>query len=439
MKRAILTALLLLVALPAVAQQPPTFPELDRGRRAAIVDSITAALDTVYVFPEVATEMVTSVRAKLESGEYDDFTDVMAFTDRLTEDLRAVSHDLHLGVRVEAPPTAAEEEDPAIAWERQQRFNRFRNHNFQEAVRLPGNVGYLKFDGFGGSQEAMETAVAAMNFLSNSDALIFDMTENGGGSPSMVQLITSYLVDRPTHLNSFYRRVTDDMKQFWTLPTVQGPRMPDIPVYVLTSRRTFSAAEEFTYNLKNLERATIVGETTGGGAHPVEGHFFAFPEYHVTMSLPFGRAINPITGTNWEGTGIEPHLACSKAEAKDTAYLHALGVLEAGADDTMQKNALAWTREGLDASLNPVGVGRDELESMVGSYGPRQIRLEQGMLVYQREGRDPFPMIPMGGDRFMFEDLGYFRIQFERDGDGNVVRLIGQYDNGRTDANDREG
>jgi hypothetical protein len=438
MKRIILTALLLLIALPALGQQPPNFPELDPGRRSAIIDSLVAALDTVYVFPEVATEMGTSVKRKLADGEYDDIADVADFTAQLTEDFQAVSHDLHLRVQVELPPSAEEEEDPAIAQERQRRFDRFRNHNFQEAVRLPGNVGYLKFDGFGRSPEAMATAVAAMNFLSNSDALIIDLTENGGGSPSMIQLLTTYLVHERTHLNSFYVRATDDMRQFWTLPYAPGPSMADIPVYVLTSRRTFSAAEEFTYNLKNLERATIVGETTGGGAHPVNGHFFAFPEYHITMSLPFGRAINPITGTNWEGTGIEPHLACSKAEAKDTAYLNALEALENDAEDPMQKRALAWTREGLAATVNPAPLNREVLDSFVGDYGPRHIKLEGETLVYQRDDRDPYPMIAMGEDRFMFADLDYFRIQFERNGDGKVVRLVGQYDNGRSDANDRD-
>jgi hypothetical protein len=254
----------------------------------------------------------------------------------------------------------------------------------------------------------------------------------------MIQLLTTYLVDHRTHLNSFYVRASDSTRQFWTLPYTPGPSMADIPVYVLTSSRTFSAAEEFTYNLKNLERATIVGETTGGGAHPVDGHYFAFPEYHVTMSLPFGRAVNPITGTNWEGTGIDPHLACTKAEAKNTAYFHALETLEKDSDDPMQKQALAWTREGLAAALNPVTLSAGELEPFVGDYGPRHILSTSGGLVYQRDERDPHPMMALGDDRFMFADLDYFRIQFELDDSGKVIRLVGLYDSGRIDGNDRD-
>jgi len=438
MKRLLLITLALLITVPALAQQPPSFPDLDQARRAAIVDSLTAALDTVYVFPDVATEMVTDVRRKLADGEYDDITDVAAFADRLTEDFRAISHDLHLRVGAGPLPEPELAEDPELAMQREREYNQRQNYEFQVAKRLPGNVGYLRFDGFSGDPEAGATAVAAMNFLGHCDALIIDLTRNGGGSPRMIQLLTSYLVEGPTHLNSFYVRSTDDMMQFWSLPYVPGPSMADIPVYVLTSGNTFSAAEEFTYNLKNLERATIVGETTGGGAHPVNRHWFAFPEYQVTMSLPFGRAINPITGTNWEGTGIEPHLACASDLARDTAYLDALETLEKSADDPGIKHGLAWARTGLAAKLEPTTLSKGELKKFEGDYGPRHITREDEDLFYQRDGRDAMRMIPMGDDTFMVGDLEWFRIRFERDEKDKVVRLVGMYSSGRVDGNDRD-
>jgi len=214
--------------------------------------------------------------------------------------------------------------------------------------------------------------------------------------------------------------------------------MADIPVYVLTSGNTFSAAEEFTYNLKNLERATIVGETTGGGAHPIDRHWFTFPEYFVTMSLPFGRAVNPITGTNWEGTGIEPHLACKSDLARDTAYLDALETLENESDDPMRKQMLAWARTGLANELEPVSLSKGELKKYEGDYGPRHISREGDALFYQRDGREKMRLIPMGEDTFRIADLDYFRIRFEHDEKGKVVRLVGMYDNGRVDGNDRD-
>jgi hypothetical protein len=437
-RRLLLAALALLIALPVLGQpRAPVFPDLDQARRAAIVDSLTVALDTVYVFPAVGTTMIEDLRARLERGEYDDVTDPREFAGLITEAFQAISHDLHLRVGVMPPPPAVEQEDPAEARRRQLAAARRDNFGFVSVEHLPGNVGYLRLDGFSGFPEAGPVAVAAMNFLAASDALIIDLTQNGGGSPSMIQLLTSYLVHDVTHLNSFYIRKTDDTKQFWSLPYVPGERMPDIPVYVLTSGNTFSAAEEFTYNLKNLERATIVGETTGGGAHPVEGHQFDFGDYWVTMSLPFGRAVNPITGTNWEGTGIEPHLACSAKEARDTAYAHALETLEKDCEDADRRFQLAWAREGVEARLHPTSLEDMDLEQFAGAFGPRTVRVQDGQLVYQRDDRDPMVMIPMGEDTFGFAELDWFRIRFERDEAGRVTRLVGLYAGGRTDVNER--
>ncbi|HEY6414403.1 MAG TPA: S41 family peptidase [Edaphobacter sp.] len=155
-----------------------------------------------------------------------------------------------------------------------------------------------------------------MNFLAHTDAVIFDLRENGGGDPKMVSLIATYLFDQPEHLNDLYERKTDTTTQYWTQPFVPGTKLGDKPVYVLTSNRTFSGAEEFTYDLKNLKRATIVGETTGGGAHPVRG---VRVDDHFVVGVPFARAVNPVSKTNWEGTGVEPDVSVKAADALTTA------------------------------------------------------------------------------------------------------------------------
>jgi retinol-binding protein 3 len=147
--------------------------------------------------------------------------------------------------------------------------------------------------------------------------MIIDLRENGGGTPKMVALITSYLFDRRTHLNDLWTRSTNTTAEFWTQDTVAGRRFGgEKPVYVLTSARTFSGAEEFTYNLKTLKRATIVGETTGGGAHPVRCRRI---DEHFMIGVPFARAINPITHTNWEGVGVEPDAKVPASEALNAA------------------------------------------------------------------------------------------------------------------------
>jgi hypothetical protein len=413
-------------------------PEIDAKTRAAIIDSITTALNEVYIFADKAEQMDELVRARLKDGEYDRFTSPASFSEQLTEDLRSICHDRHL--RVYAGPRVTEEEEeetPEQSHERRLAEARATNFAFKKVEILPGNIGYLKFDGFMGAEFAGPTAVAALNFLAYTDALIIDLRQNGGGNPSLIQLITSYFLEESTHLNSFYIRKSDETKQFWTQSHVEGPRMVDVPIYVLTSPYTFSGAEEFTYNLKNLERATIIGEVTGGGAHPVQGHYFNFPEFAVYMSLPYGRAVNPITGTNWEGTGVEPHIQVPADQALQTAQSEALKMLHEKQTDEDLKAELAWALKGIEVQLHPVTLSQAEMRPFIGTYGPRRIFSENEVLWYQREDRPKYRLIPMGEDMFMLDGLDYFRIQFERDDNGDVVRIVGMYDNGQQDMHER--
>ena len=204
--------------------------------------------------------------------------------------------------------------------------------------------------------------------------------------------------------------------------------MVDVPIWVLTSGRTFSAAEEFTYNLKNMERATIVGETTGGGAHPVDT--YSFPEVGVRMSLPFGRAVNPISKTNWEGTGIAPHVEVEAAKALEAAYGLALEKLAEGSDDPDQKARLTWALEGVRAEGNPMEVSLETLKEYIGSYAPRRIFLEDGALRYQRAEGPIATLSPMREDLFRLDIYDHFRLRFERDEKGRVILLVGVRDDG---------
>ncbi len=431
------------LAVPALAAPPapPAPPAITAQDRAAIVDDIAAALNEVYVFPETAKKMEEHMRRQLKSGAYDKLGTLDAFTQKLTEDLQSVSHDLHLGVGWDPEPPPGETGGPTPE-ERQARFEaqlRRDNYCFRKVEQLAGNVGYLKLDCFAEAGLGGATAVAAMGFLAGSDALIFDLRDNGGGSPSMIQLLTSYLVvgDEPTHLNSFYVRKGDKTEQFWTQAWVPGKRLPGVPVFVLTSGRTFSAAEEFTYNLKNLKRATLVGETTGGGAHPVDLH--RVKGYPVAMRLPFGRAINPISGTNWEGTGVEPDVKVPAPEALAVAHERALGAVAEKVSDPEQKTALEFVRGVLADRRKPVSLSAAEMQAFAGTYGPRTISTEEGALWYQRGKGRKLKLQPVGQDRFLVGDLDDFRIRFERDAGGSVVRLVGLYPDGSEEGHARGG
>lgn len=435
-KRTIRVGLLLSLVIAGLqaAAQPPQPPAVSAADRQVILDGVVAALHATYVFPEVAVKMEEHVRARLAAGAYDGLGSLTDFTAALTEDLRSVSKDLHLGVGW-APEPPGEGPSPA---EQQARFAaelRRDNYCFEKVEHLSGNVGYLRFDCFADAGLAGATAVAAMGFLSGSDALIVDLRWNGGGSPSMIQLLSSYLFAEPTHLNSFYIREGDRTEQFWTQAHVVGQRMVDVPVYVLTSGRTFSAAEEFTYNLRNLERATIVGETTGGGAHPVNGHPIA--GYPVRVSVPFGRAINPVTGTNWEGTGVEPHVAVPADQALARAHQMAVAELAEKATEPEDRRRLAWTARMIEDRGKAVTLPPDDLAAYAGAYGPRTIEADGGGLVYRRGEGPRLPLTPVGGDAFLVGDLDQFRLRFERDDSGRVVRLVGLYADGREEPSAR--
>jgi hypothetical protein len=298
--------------------------QLDAAARQKTIDAISAKLTEYYVYPDVAAKMIEAVQGHEKKGDYNSITDGNEFAEALTRDLSAVSHDRHLFVGYnpftspEPPPDSSSgPHEPSPA--EQARFRAMleqQNCTFSRVEILGHNIGYVKFGAFPPPDICGPTVVAAMNFLAPTDALIFDLRENHGGDPNMVDFMVSYLFNQPTHINDLTDRHDNETHQYWTLPWVLGPRFAEQPVYVLTSHETFSGGEEFTFDLKTQKRATIVGETTGGGAHPVRG----MPAGdHFTIGVPFGRPINPVTKGDWEGTGVEPAVKVSAADALTTA------------------------------------------------------------------------------------------------------------------------
>jgi hypothetical protein len=305
-------------ALPPGASVSDLNFKIDAATRTRVIDGAIAQLNESYVFPETAKKMADAVKARQKKGEYDSITDGGAFAKMLTDNFQEVSHDKHLNVDFSPVPMPKRPEGPpdADARARYRKDMERMNCGFDKVEILSGNVGYLKFNFFADPEVCGPTAVAAMNFLANVDAIIFDLRENGGGDPKMVAFISTYLFSEATHLNDLWERKGDVTHQYWTLPYVPGKRLDGKPAYVLTSKETFSGGEEFCYNLKNLKRATLIGETTGGGAHPVNGHRI---DDHFMIGVPFARAINPISKTNWEGTGVEPDVKVPAADALATA------------------------------------------------------------------------------------------------------------------------
>ena len=321
-----------------------------------IVTIALALLRSYYVFPERAEQAATAIEARLAAGEYDNL-DEITLADRLTSDLYEICADKHLRVRLgggpgrspgapglepgagpgartgpgpgpgprPGPGPGPDQDEPTdhearlLAMRRRGRLDNFGIHRVE---RLEGNVGYLDIRRVPVPAFAGPAIAAAMELVAGTYALIIDLRRNGGGAPDGVVFWCSYLFGHPpTHFNDIFRADTGETRQFWSVDYLPGPRYLDRPVYVLTSSRTFSGGEDFCYTLQALGRAVVIGETTGGGAHPTRG----FPiSAAVHIAIPFARSINPVTGTNWQGTGVVPDVAVPEADARDVAYGRAL-------------------------------------------------------------------------------------------------------------------
>jgi hypothetical protein len=429
----------LAAAGPAAFGQAPKDPALDGAKKQAIVDEIASLLNKNYIFAETAKKMEERVRGRLKNGDYDTYPGAEEFARAVSQDLLAVSKDRHLGFAFN-PEAAANirrlnsrsEDEARKAREFQLQAARRDNFGFQKVEHLRGNIGYIDFRAFQSPDQAGATAVAAMNFLAYCDAIIVDLRQNGGGDPAQIQLISSYFFREPAHLNDLYYRAADTTENYWTLPYVPGPKPVDADLYILTSSRTFSGAEEFTYNMKNLKRATVIGETTGGGAHPTNAMIV---QDDYILRVPVGRAINPVSKTNWEGTGVAPDVPVPAAQAYDRAYTLAVEKLAAKATEPQRKAEYEWILAGEKARQDPPSIDEKTLKAYAGVYGERKVTFENGALFYQRTG-PKYRLVPLTKTLFGVEGLDYFRAEFVVK-DGRAVEIIGIYDNGDRDSSPR--
>jgi peptidase S41-like protein len=329
--RAIIVGLTACLAAAAVSAQPPGPPPppapLDAAARTAVVKAAADALRQRYVYPDVGRRAAEAIEAALAAGKYDEIVQPWAFAERLTADLREIAHDKHLNVTARGPapvPAAATGTPPPGPPPRSEA-------GVTRSDRLPGNIGYIEVVALPGLDAFKGPVDKAMAGLADTRALIVDLRRNGGGTPQAEVYLTSYLLDpaKPIAVNRFVWRnpgtETFRTEDFMSSPTPYWYR--DKPVYVLTSARTFSGGEAVAYDMQALKLATIVGETTGGGANPGGGAPLT-PDFG--MFMPGGRGENPTTGTNWEGVGVKPDVAVPAADALKAA----LGLLGYTTDKT---------------------------------------------------------------------------------------------------------
>lgn len=430
-----------LITGPAVLYGQSAQLPLTEAEKKMVIDSISKRLADTYIFPEAAQRMVLALSAKARKGDYKAIAVPSQFAAKLAADLVDVSHDQHINISfdpawVQASKKTISKKDSIEMINRDFPNARADNFGFRKVAILDGNIGYLNLTRFYDPAAGGETAVSAMNFLSNTDALIIDLRQNDGGRGDMVQLIASYFFDPdPVMIVDIYSRAGDQHRQDWTLPYVPGKRLADKPLYLLTGKATFSAAESFLYFLKNRKRATLIGQPTGGGAHPVQ-HVMLTDRF--TMFIPYARPIDPITKTDWEGTGVNPHIVVPENEALLAAHVAALeGIMKGQAEN---RNA-AWALAALKAQISPVVLSDARLKSYTGSYsgGIRNLSFEKGKLYVQRSGGPRYELVPLTSDSFYIPEMPYLQIKVILE-KGKIIGLERHYNDGSIlkDLKDKE-
>ncbi|MGE0556232.1 MAG: S41 family peptidase [Gemmatimonadales bacterium] len=380
---------------PARAQRQPL--ALDRAIRAELIDQAAGALERTYIEADTGQLIAAAIRKRLASGAYDRLENPAQFADQVTRDLRSVNGDLHLGLRYSPEPSGPSplgRGDPSE-----------RNFGMGRAEILDGNVGYLEITGFMGAPGYRDAVVDALRFLSRTEALIIDVRRNGGGSGEMSHLVFShFLGSDPVPTIRVKRREGEPVVRE-SFAEVPGPRRPDVPLYLLTSQGTGSAAEEFSFVLKNLGRARIVGSRTAGAGHMVTGVPLS---RGFAISVSITRVMDARSGKEWEGTGVIPDLDVDPADALDAAHEAALVALAASASGS-KVSVLERLAETVRARRTAVTPG--PLDGLAGDYEGRVVSLRDGVVYYaRRRGALPEALVPLGGRRF---GLGATRYQFE--------------------------
>jgi len=395
-----------------------------------LIDSIEYTLLENYIFPKKAKLMADKLRSQYKKGAYKTIKDPFQIKHALENDLRSVHQDGHLHLnydpvmaeRVMLPLPARTTQDDSTALQREKADNFF----FTQVEILRGNIGYVQFQGFSGFvKEAKPTITAAFKFVENTSAVIIDLRKNHGGSPWMVKQIASYFVSERTHLNDIYERRGNETKEFWADPKDADGVMLLMPVYILTSRSTYSAAEDLTYAMQVNKRALIVGDTTGGGAHPV-GPFVVGQGYVITV--PIARSINPITKTDWEGTGILPDVPVrtedALTKAQEHILLHKLSTLS-------NKQELEQVQLQLLALKPTVALTAEQWRSLDGRYeadGNAEFHLkitsQPGKLIVKQEWDGSEVAFDAKSETDFFCNELQFPLKFTKNAQGEATQVL---------------
>ncbi|MDQ0465145.1 hypothetical protein QO010_002929 [Caulobacter ginsengisoli] len=424
-------ALLLALTGAAVAQTAPPQGPMAAAPAAPVqprlvVDGVAQAISDSYFDAAKGAQIAASLGAAAAKGEFDRFTDPRDLATALGNWLRPL--DAHFNVvwnpAAGPPPQGGPQRrapDPAQIAQREA-ADRRANFGFRRVEILSGNIGYIDlrqfadFDPESATAPARDAADAALALIARTDAVIIDLRDNGGGSPAMVGYLASAFTPAGANIyNTFHSREGDSSEA--PIKPYAKPRL-DVPVYILTTARTGSAAEALAYTLQQAGRATIVGEASGGAANP-GGMAPAGNGFAIFVSR--GSPENPISHKNWEGTGVQPDQPAPAAQALIVARRLALTAVVAKAPAGPARTDSQWALEALDAEGRPPVAPAADL---AGTYSGVNVTVNgEGLLQLQRGRRPPQVLLALGGDLFNVRGEPDRRLRFARDDKGRPVAL----------------
>jgi hypothetical protein len=409
---------------------------IDAQLRKQIVENIIRELTAKYIAPDKVKDIESYMRKRLQDGAYDKLNSPASFAGTLTEDLRAATKDGHLFVTYDptlersilaAPPTPGVELPKLPPTAEHLAGVRRSNYGFRKLEILRGNVGYLDLRGFVDLNLSRDTAVAAMSFLANSDAVIIDLRNNPGGFINTETFVASYFygVD-PVELLSRYHRDGDVTVKGWTLRDLPGRRLPAIDLYVLTSHNTASAGEGFSFIMQRRNHARIIGERTAGGGYG--NREFSIGNGFVFYISVF-RQFDPRTGRGWQEVGVEPDIAVPAERALSAAHFEAVKALAAKTIDERRKQQLTWLAGLLDFEANgSKQVPAPLLEQYAAKYAGTTISLDHGQLYFLGASGVKRKLFALANDYFLIEDTSVpaenqARVRFVRNATGILTEL----------------
>jgi hypothetical protein len=405
---------------------------IDPRAQREVLEQLAQVLESRYAIEGTAKELATFLRAKAKSNAYKSIASGPEFARVLTDDLYTVAHDKHLRVSftftpLPPPPKGPPGPPPQDVLDQMRKLN----GAIPKAEILDGNVGYMRVNGVPLVAAARSAVAAAFAFLHNTDALIIDNRGNGGGDPETVALYVSYLSEgKPFLVNTFHWRAGNQVQEFRTTDLGDLSYGSHKPVFVLTSPMTFSGGEELTYDLQNLKRAVIVGEVTGGGANP--GGRVPLGT-HFVVNVPQGQAVNPITGTSWEGVGVKPDVAVPSAVALSNAHAQAIERLMGETSDPRSKAALKAVAMKLATIADAESGNARPLSNaeVLGTYtleagpGANLTVLENGgRLVQHADGFPDASLVLLKGNRYRLDGYPDGYITSFRIADGKTELLM---------------